>query len=1401
MTDYTSQITALYEAIEFRAPPAADIAAFNAELNAGNYTPAQVTSLITSQIESSSYVQNFVNPVIRMYEAALGRVPDQAGLSYWVNQVATNPNALNNLATIFANSQEFMLDYGATQGASTPNNPALVYALYKNILGRTPDQAGLTYWENSGLDAAQLLAAFISPNDTEYVTDTTPFVTQFENLEATGMEPTTGSLFNIPIPGGVTTYTIELGQSAIDYTITGTLGGQTITGVLTSGSGLAPITGTSNVVINAPYGLNDFQSIMLTGSNNVLNANYGPGANFSQTGLNIQGVQTWNIQTAGPAIAGYSGLAAGETPAVISFTGDAAQGNLISGLTTVNFNDNSSDNTLLIGDNSEPVQEPNGANGFAINVSNAVGYYNPTTDVINGVDVDIAAQAFTGKDTINISANIVGGFGELNGSYVIPALELSAPNDGDDYNPNWLGFEENAFSISAGASSGPNGAIGFQNWVVSSTGAKSVGSMNILALGGEGSTTAQTLTVSDDGSPTMLFATAISDSLSSDWENLTTIDLTKTSGNIVLTGAEVDAAQGALTGVVGIGGLLTSDTTALVTIKGGTGNSFYDLSSLTAGAAVNPNALFQGGTSTKGNSEIAFNNSVLTAGAKVNIANIQVLDDTGGAPATGLSGLPLINGQGGTINMADFQTLGALNANYDLMSGPLGNLFYTNTHSAFSSAGSIYQDPTFAASTDVAPAGYQLLQLLDADGSTENVLTTGLTIADGFVQFAINMMDVADGSVTPAVRGSVYDNMFGNPVTATNHYSAAYTIGADPFANSQDPIAYGDAYFVADTNVYNLYSAPLETLTGQNIYIYQQDPTFNVNVQSHLKLWLADEGVNVYDHTGTLLLGSIFDAPQFTIDNYTTVDIYLPFESIGGQDWVVLGSQANPSAKGYVGFVDTPVVTVPLTTGLGFPPAIVGPLYAELNFYDNTLDTGGSPPGGADDLVLGFTNFTADLAPQSAQAFFDPTATIGYVSVAIDATAPTAIWDHGKGSLEIGATDASVLIAQSTSHLIMDAPGVPQYIAAPGGLLATQGIEAFGSLTGQNLMQGTLGVQHFDTNGAFLTGFDDGTFGVGGHVAAATTGLLTGTTGTLENVVPSQFGNDYLTGESATAKAGAVNLVGNTGDNYFPEGGQDTVALAADHGGNGVFDTVYVGMIDVSSTLTGTTVLPHDLFGQAVTDIIGGVESYTDGYGPGVGSVVGGAGVTGSATSLLTVTGFNEGNTATTGDVLVFDPQDWAVGPLANGIFDKGLVDAHTGLTIASSTAAHFASEVYVGTSASAGGTVTHSAELIQDGLNGYQNAAQLVKALTNANGGDIGGLDFGALTTEHFLLAYNNTVTGGVTIDDVTVTNTTTHDIFVTSTAGLVVTAVDMVNIVGTAANPVTVGNLSSHDVQFLHG
>ena len=84
----------------------------------------------------------------------------------------------------------------------------------------------------------------------------------------------------------------------------------------------------------------------------------------------------------------------------------------------------------------------------------------------------------------------------------------------------------------------------------------------------------------------------------------------------------------------------------------------------------------------------------------------------------------------------------------------------------------------------------------------------------------------------------------------------------------------------------------------------------------------------------------------------------------------------------------------------------------------------------------------------------------------MDATSPTTINDFGHGSLEIGATNATNLNAQSTSHLIMDLPGVPQYVGTDG-LGAAHGITVNGSLLGQNLLQGSSGVVTFDTNGHF----------------------------------------------------------------------------------------------------------------------------------------------------------------------------------------------------------------------------------------------------------------------------------------------------------------------------------------------
>ena len=825
--------------------------------------------------------------------------------------------------------------------------------------------------------------------------------------------------------------------------------------------------GTGGDTFNAPLAggvfgnvatLTNGDSLTDTGSSNVLNAWFDGCTTVS--GVTISGIQTWNINQTGSC-------------GTIAITGDATS---ISGLHTLSFNDWSGTGSLLIGDNAEPVVlPPGGANGFTINVSNAVG------TGCNGVDVDIAAGAFTGHDTIHVNASIVGGFPETNGSYIIPDPILNTTNNYDDYDPNWCGYLGDAFAIAAGASAGPNGAVGFATWDVSSTGAKNAGTLNILALGGEGSDTATTINLTDDGSNTMLYATVLSDSTLNDWSNVTTINLSGTSGFVTITGAEVcfNPCEG--------GGLLTDDTSALTTIDGGTGNSFYDLTSLTLAAASNPAALFDGGHSTKGDSEIAFNNDVLTGGMTVNISHIQVLDDASCQ-------------QGGTIDMADFPGLAPLNVAYTMLQG-----------------GSV-------------PAGFELLQLLGSNGGTTTCLGSDLNIDDSSVNFAVNMADMSDGC-----------------------YSGGCWSGYDI------------------------------SISGLG---------WSSKTVSTLDLWVPDDGIIICPSTETSDAVTASYVPDFFVDNYTVTNIYLPYED----SYVILG--------GCSGFVDdAPNQQANIT----------------VNFGDNTADTGGSPPGSPDNLVLGVTNFTTELCP----------ADIGVSTVSIltsvlpSVTVTTTINDNGAGSFEIGATNVTNLNAQSTSHLIMDLPGTD-----------VNGIDVNGSACGQNLLQGTSGPVTFDWNGhcdgltleSSYVGNDVLTGGVGGH-----------------GVTYFEFGGVMGT------------YCGNPGDNYFPEGGCDIVNIS--HAAKDcVYSTVWFGQYDVSNS--GDFLGPNCNSGvgctyeQAITDInYFGCETYVDGYG---------------GHNILTVNGFNPGDSTTKGDIINFDASDWAAGWLNTGGFDQGLVnEAGCSLTVA----------------------------------------------------------------------------------------------------------------------------------------
>jgi len=93
----------------------------------------------------------------RLYQAAFDRVPDQAGLSFWVHSL-DDGTSLASAATSFIASQEFKGLYG-----DNPTDIQFVDLLYHNVLDRDADQGGYDYWVGqlqSGSSRASVLVNF-----------------------------------------------------------------------------------------------------------------------------------------------------------------------------------------------------------------------------------------------------------------------------------------------------------------------------------------------------------------------------------------------------------------------------------------------------------------------------------------------------------------------------------------------------------------------------------------------------------------------------------------------------------------------------------------------------------------------------------------------------------------------------------------------------------------------------------------------------------------------------------------------------------------------------------------------------------------------------------------------------------------------------------------------------------------------------------------------------------------------------------------------------------------------------------------------------------------------------------------------------------------------------------------
>ena len=105
--------------------------------------------------------------VYRLYTAYFGRDPDSAGWDYWSG---TYSGAGANLALIsqsFVESEEFGNTYGKL------NDAEFVSLVYRNVLGRLPDDAGRAHWVTAlgnGYARGSLMIAF--SESPEYVTKT-----------------------------------------------------------------------------------------------------------------------------------------------------------------------------------------------------------------------------------------------------------------------------------------------------------------------------------------------------------------------------------------------------------------------------------------------------------------------------------------------------------------------------------------------------------------------------------------------------------------------------------------------------------------------------------------------------------------------------------------------------------------------------------------------------------------------------------------------------------------------------------------------------------------------------------------------------------------------------------------------------------------------------------------------------------------------------------------------------------------------------------------------------------------------------------------------------------------------------------------------------------------------------
>jgi YVTN family beta-propeller protein len=118
-----------------RSATASELSTWRSKANDGTRRTADIVAGIASLAASATPSARLT----RLYSAYFKRLPDFGGYTYWVGKLRSG-TSLAKASDTFAASSEFKRTYGSL------TNKAFVTLVYQNVLGRSPDSGGASYW-------------------------------------------------------------------------------------------------------------------------------------------------------------------------------------------------------------------------------------------------------------------------------------------------------------------------------------------------------------------------------------------------------------------------------------------------------------------------------------------------------------------------------------------------------------------------------------------------------------------------------------------------------------------------------------------------------------------------------------------------------------------------------------------------------------------------------------------------------------------------------------------------------------------------------------------------------------------------------------------------------------------------------------------------------------------------------------------------------------------------------------------------------------------------------------------------------------------------------------------------------------------------------------------------------